>query len=148
MDLPIDGHKLTFVISEPSTPRRDFSTGEQRTDKASGRGIWDVVLLAGDGSQSMPIKVKMFEDIPGQQMTPVHVEGLALVRLEMRDGAKIEYFTARSITPHSGGQQTGQQTGQQGGGQQGGAGSAGGKPAAPSGGAGQSTQGAAGKAGA
>lgn len=128
MDLPIDGHKLSFVISEPSAPRLDFQTGEQRTDKASGRGIWDVVLLAGDGTQSMPIKVKMFTDIPGKQMTPVAVEGLRLVRLEMRDGAKIEYFTASSITPIGGGQKS-QQTG------------GAGQP-------GQSAQGAAGKAGA
>lgn len=99
MQLPIDGQKLAFVISEPATPRRDFQTGEQRTDKATGRGIWDVVLLAGDGKESMPIKVKLFEDLPGEQMTPVKVDGLNFVRLEMRDGAKVEYFTAERIRP-------------------------------------------------
>lgn len=103
MELPIDGQKLSFVISEPATPRRDFQTGEQRTDKASGRGIWDVVLLAGDGAQSMPIKVKLLEDCPGQQMTPVKVDGLMFVRLEMRDGTRVEYFTAKSITPATAG---------------------------------------------
>lgn len=99
MDMPIDERKLTFVIAVPSTPRRDFQTGEQRTDKATGRRIWDVELLAGDGKESMPMKVKMFEDVPGEQMTPVTVEDLRFVRVEMRDGGKIEYYLAESIRP-------------------------------------------------
>lgn len=140
MELPIDGQKLAFVISEPASPRRDFETGAQRIDKASGRGIWDVVLLAGDGAQSMPIKVKMFEDVPGQQMTPVKVDGLMFVRLEMRDGAKIEYFTAERITPMTAGPASGAKATQ--------SGQAGQSGQAAGGSAGQSGGQAAGKAGA
>lgn len=142
MQLPIDGQKLAFVISEPATPRRDFQTGEQRTDKATGRGIWDVVLLAGDGKESMPIKVKVFEDVPGEQMTPVKVDGLCFVRLEMRDGAKIEYFTAERIRPFTAASAGAAKTAP--------AGQGSGQAAAQSGGqsAGQASGQAAGKAGA
>lgn len=103
MDLPIDTSKLTFVVSEPCAPRVDFQTGEQRVDKQSQRPIFDVVVLAGDGKTSGPIKIKMFTDIKAAQMTPVMVSGLVLTRMTMRDGAQIEYYTAESITPAVGG---------------------------------------------
>ena len=102
MDIPIDVSKMTFVIASPCKPRLDFQTGEQRTDKASGRGIWDVTVLMGNGAEFLPIKIKLLEPVEIAQMTPVKPVGLRLTKLTMRDGATVEYYTVEGMEPVGG----------------------------------------------
>ena len=99
MDIPIDVSKMTFVVASPCKPRIDFQTGEQRTDKASGRGIWDVTVLMGNGAEFFPVKIKLLEPVEIAQMTPVTPVGLRQTKLTMRDGATVEYYTVDKIEP-------------------------------------------------
>lgn len=99
MDLPIDTTKLHIIIGEPCAPRTDRETGQQRTDKVSGRPIFDTGLIVGDGESASPVRVKTFAQVKGGQMTPVTVKGLTLTMLVMSSGDNVQYFTAEEITP-------------------------------------------------
>lgn len=103
MDLPIDTAHLNIVIGEPCAPRTDRETGQQRTDKMTGRPIFDTGLIVGDGSSATPVRVKTFAKMDGAQMAPVTVTGLSLTMLVMSNGDKVQYFTAEAITPAQGG---------------------------------------------
>lgn len=98
MDLPIDTSTLHCVVTEPCAPRIDRETGAQRTDRTTGRPIFDTGLLVGDGTQAAPLRVKTFSENTAPQMTPVAVAGLRLTMLTI-NGDVVQYFTAEEIRP-------------------------------------------------
>lgn len=99
MDLPINTSALRCVVTEPCAPRMDRETGQQRTDKTTGRPVFDTGLMVGDGEQSVPVRVKTFAPVNVPQMAPVTVKGLTLTLLLLSSGDKVQYFTAEEIIP-------------------------------------------------
>lgn len=103
MDLPIDTSTLHCVVTEPCAPRIDRETGAQRTDRTTGRPIFDTGLLVGDGTQATPVRVKTFSENTAPQMAPVAVAGLRLTMLTI-NGDVVQYFTAEEIRPAAAGE--------------------------------------------
>jgi hypothetical protein len=88
---------LTWLVSDAPVQRLDYETKALKTTE-DGQPVYGVMLLAMDGKDSAPIRVRMEGDpgvSQGQMVKPV---GLALNQIA-RAGEVMSWWTAERLEP-------------------------------------------------
>ncbi|WP_156297542.1 SCO3933 family regulatory protein [Mycobacterium paragordonae] len=76
MKLKIDTTGVSFVCTREPEQRVAFDTGQPRIDRETGQPLWQVQLMALDGSGAEIIAVTVAGDPSVTVAQPVQVEGL------------------------------------------------------------------------
>ncbi|MEE6167681.1 MULTISPECIES: SCO3933 family regulatory protein [unclassified Mycolicibacterium] len=76
MKLKIDTIGVSFVCTRSPEQRLAFDTGQPRIDRETGQPLWQVQLMALDGSGAEVIAVTVAGDPQVAVAQPVQVEGL------------------------------------------------------------------------
>jgi hypothetical protein len=76
MKLKIDTIGVSFVCTRAPEQRLAFDTGQPRIDRETGQPLWQVQLMALDGSGAEVIAVTVAGDPRVAVAQPVQVEGL------------------------------------------------------------------------
>jgi hypothetical protein len=76
MKLKIDTIGVSFVCTRAPEQRVAFDTGQPRIDRETGQPLWQVQLMALDGSGAEVIAVTVAGDPRVAVAQPVQVEGL------------------------------------------------------------------------
>ena len=64
MRLMLDTSAVTFQVTKPPEPRRDYGKTEQKVDRDTGQPQWVVEVLAQDADRGEVIKVTVTGDQP------------------------------------------------------------------------------------
>ncbi|WP_067490985.1 hypothetical protein [Actinomadura hibisca] len=100
MEFKIDAGALRWLVAEPPEQRRDFDTGQPKTDRETGAPLYQVRLLAMGETGAAPIRVGVIGD-PGQHVAQtafVRPVGLTLNVMEKR-GDSIMWWTVERLDP-------------------------------------------------
>lgn len=102
MRLPVDSRGLQFIVATPPKPVQVFGgTGEVRTDKASGKPLFSVRLMATTGTEADMVTVKLAGPVDGVVGEVVSLSGLTVEYWEL-DGRSGVSFRADTLDRHSG----------------------------------------------
>jgi hypothetical protein len=93
---PIDSSRLGFVVADAPAQARDFKTKQPKTTP-EGLPVFVVSLLAMDGQDSAPVRVRMAGDPNLGQGQPVRVLGLVLNKSS--GASDMTWWTAENIEP-------------------------------------------------
>jgi hypothetical protein len=91
---PIDATRLAFVVADAPAQARDFKTKQPKT-APEGLPVFVVSLLAMDGTDSAPVRVRIVGDPKLAQGQPVRVMGLTLNRSS--GASDMSWWTAEGI---------------------------------------------------
>jgi hypothetical protein len=94
--LKIDTTGVSFVCTREAEQRVAFDTGQPRIDRETGRPLWQVQLMALDGSGAEIIAVTVAGDPSVTVAQPVHVEGLVALPWN-QDGRSGVAYRAEAI---------------------------------------------------
>ena len=94
MQFPIDAARLAFVVADAPQQARDFKTKQPKTTP-EGLPVFVVSLLAMDGKDSAPVRVRMAGDPGLVQGQPVRVINLVLNKAS--GTSDMTWWTAESI---------------------------------------------------
>lgn len=97
MDFPIDGARLQFTVARPAQQATDFDSGAVKIDKASGRPVWHVWLVAMDGQSSQQIKIRLLDQVAARQGDRVNVDSLVMSTMTGRDGTAVTWWSAAAV---------------------------------------------------
>ncbi|SEG93334.1 hypothetical protein SAMN04489712_13823 [Thermomonospora echinospora] len=96
MRFPIDSTRLTFVVADAPQQARDFKTKQPKTTP-EGAPVFVVSLLAMDGKDSAPVRVRLAGDPGLAQGQPVQVAGLVLNKSS--GASDMSWWTADAVLP-------------------------------------------------
>jgi hypothetical protein len=91
---PIDATRLGFVVADAPEQARDFKTKQPKTTP-EGLPVFVVSLLAMDGKDSAPVRVRIAGDPGLAQGQPVRVVGLVLNKAS--GTSDMSWWTAEGI---------------------------------------------------
>lgn len=94
MRFPIDTTRLGFVVADAPEQARDFKTKQPKTTP-EGLPVFVVSLLAMDGKDSAPVRVRIAGDPRLMQGQPVQVVGLVLNKAS--GTSDMSWWTAEGI---------------------------------------------------
>ena len=99
MRLMLDTSAITFQVTKPPEPRRDYGKTEQKVDRDTGRPQWVVEVLAQDSERGEVIRVTVTGDQPRvNQGQSVRFEGLEAIPWSNNGKSGVAYRAA-SIQP-------------------------------------------------
>lgn len=96
MRFPIESSRLGFVVADAPEQARDFKTKQPKTT-SDGLPVFVVSLLAMDGKDSAPVRVRVNGDPGVGQGQTVRVAGLVLNRSS--GSSDMTWWTAETIEP-------------------------------------------------
>lgn len=96
MRFPIDSTRLAFVVADAPEQARDFKTKQPKTTP-EGAPVFVVSLLAMDGKDSAPVRVRVAGDPGVVQGQPVQVAGLVLNKSS--GASDMSWWTADAVQP-------------------------------------------------
>lgn len=94
MRFPIDSSRLAFVVADAPEQARDFKT-KQPKNTPEGLPVFVVSLLAMDGKDSAPVRVRIAGDPNLGQGQPVRAVGLVLNKAS--GASDMTWWTAEAI---------------------------------------------------
>jgi hypothetical protein len=99
MRLMLDTSAITFQVTKPPEPRRDYGKTEQKVDRDTGRPQWTVEVLAQDADRGEVIRVTVTGDQPKvSQGQPVRFDALEAIPWSNNGKSGVAYRAA-SIQP-------------------------------------------------
>lgn len=97
MRFPIAENGMAYVAASAAVQRTDFES-KRPTTTEDGRPVCAVVLLAMDGEDALPIRVRVEGDPEVVQGQPVRPVGLTLNKIN-RKGEVMEWWTVERLEP-------------------------------------------------
>lgn len=98
MKLKIDTIGVSFICTRTPEQRLAFDTGQPRIDRETGQPLWQVQLMALDGSGAEVIAVTVAGDPSVSVAQPVQVDGLVALPWN-QDGRSGVAYRADAIRP-------------------------------------------------